>query len=66
MKYHFYLCPTGTSGPVGPCPIEALRRGDVGLKSDVDSFYASLNSYVRYFYEDEASGWGFSPFEQFR
>jgi len=59
-------CTEGTSSSVGPCPIEALRRGDIGLKNDVDSFYASLNSYVRYFYEDDASGWGFSPFEQFR
>jgi len=50
----------------GPCPVNALRRGDVGTREDVDSFYASLNSYVRYFYEDEESGWGYSPFRQFR
>ncbi|XP_018014264.1 hemocyte protein-glutamine gamma-glutamyltransferase isoform X2 [Hyalella azteca] len=54
------------SGSCGPCPIEALRRGEVGQRDDVDAFYASLNSYVRYFYEDEESGWGFSPFRQFR
>ncbi|KAF2351038.1 Transglutaminase N-terminal [Trinorchestia longiramus] len=54
------------SGSCGPCPIEALRRGDVGQRDDVDAFYASLNSYVRYFYEDDSSGWGFSPFRQFR
>jgi len=50
----------------GPCPVEALRRGDVGQRDDVDAFYSSLNAYVRYFYEDEESGWGYSPFRQFR
>jgi len=50
----------------GPCPVNALRQGDVGQKDDVDAFYASLNSYVRYFYEDDESGWGYSPFRQFR
>jgi len=54
------------SGSCGPCPIEALRRGDVGQRDDIDAFYASLNSYVRYFYEDDESGWGYSPFRQFR
>jgi len=54
------------SGCCGPCPVEALRRGDVGQRDDVDSFFASLNSYVRYFYEDGESGWGYSPFRQFR
>ena len=50
----------------GPCPVNALRHGDVGHKDDVDAFYGSLNAYVRYFYEDDESGWGFSPFRQFR
>lgn len=50
----------------GPCPVEALRCGDIGQRDDVDAFYASLNSYVRYFYEDDESGWGYSPFRQFR
>ena len=54
------------SGACGPCPVEALRRGDVGLRDDVDAFYASLNAYVRYFHEDDESGWGYSPFRQFR
>ena len=54
------------SGACGPCPVEALRRGDVGQRDDVDAFYALLNSYVRYFYEDDESGWGYSPFRQFR
>merc|ERR1712212_1131075 len=54
------------SGSCGPCPVEALRRGDIGQREDVDAFYASLNSYVRYFYEDDESGWGYSPFRQFR
>merc|ERR1719369_319605 len=54
------------AGSCGPCSIEALRRGDVGQRDDVDAFYASLNSYVRYFYEDDESGWGFTPFKQFR
>ena len=54
------------SGACGPCPVEALRRGDVGQRDDVDAFYASLNAYVRYFYEDDESGWGYSPFRQFR
>jgi len=50
----------------GPCPVEALKRGDVGQRDDICSFFASLNSYVRYFYEDGESGWGYSPFRQFR
>jgi len=54
------------SSVCGPCPVEALRRGDIGQRDDVDSFFASLNSYVRYFYEDGESGWGYSPFRQFR
>merc|ERR1739838_848490 len=52
-------------GMSGPCPVNALRHGDVGHKDDVDAFYGSLNAYVRYFYEDDESGWGFSPFRQF-
>jgi len=52
--------------PCGPCPVEALRQGEVGQKEDVDQFYASLNSYVRYFYEDNQTGWGYTPFRQFR
>merc|ERR1739838_1150540 len=54
------------SSVCGPCPVEALRRGDIGQRDDVDSFFASLNSYVRHFYEDGESGWGYSPFRQFR
>jgi len=55
-----------TARVCGPCPIEALRKGDIGQRDDVDSFFASLNSYVRYFYEDGESAWGYSPFNQFR
>jgi len=50
----------------GPCPVEALRSGDVGQRENADKFYATMNSYVRYFYEDDESGWGFSPFRQFK
>jgi len=32
----------------------------------VDTFYASINAYVRFFYEDDESGWGHSPFRQFK
>jgi len=53
-------------GPCGPCPVEALRRGDIGQRDDVDVFFSSMNAYVRYFYEDEESGWGYSPFRQFK
>jgi len=53
------------TGSCGPCPVEALRKGDVG-QDDVASFYSSLNAYVRFFYEDDESGWGHSPFRQFR
>jgi len=50
----------------GPCPVAALRQGDIGQRDDVDAFYSSMNAYVRYFFEDEESGWGYSPFRQFR
>jgi len=53
-------------GACGPCPVEALRRGDIGQRDDVDAFFSSINAYVRYFYEDEESGWGYSPFRQFK
>jgi len=53
-------------GACGPCPVEALRRGDIGQRDDVDAFFSSMNAYVRYFYEDEESGWGYSPFRQFK
>lgn len=52
---------------VDPCASlqGALRRGDIG-REDVASFYSSLNAYVRFFYEDEESGWGQTPFTQFK
>jgi len=53
-------------GSCGPCPVEALRKGDLGQKDDVDAFFSSMDAYVRYFYEDEESGWGYSPFNQFK
>ena len=65
IKFKFEYSST-VHGLNGPCPVHALYNGDVGQNGDVDAFYASLNPYVRYFYEDDESGWGFSPFRQFR
>lgn len=53
-------------GSCGPCPVEALKAGDIGQRDDVDAFFSTMNAYVRYFYEDEESSWGYSPFKQFR
>jgi len=53
-------------GSCGPCPVAALKAGDIGQRDDVDAFFAAMNAYVRYFYEDEESSWGYSPFRQFR
>ena len=54
------------SGSCGPASCEAVRKGDVGCSDDTDAFYSSLNAYVRYYFEDEGSEWGFSPFRQYR
>ena len=61
-----YLSTSVVKGSCGPCPVEALRKGDLGQKDDVDAFFSSMDAYVRYFYEDEESGWGYSPFNQFK
>lgn len=55
----------GHRSSCGPCSVEALKRGDIS-QDYVASFYSSLNSYVRFFYEDDESEWGHSPFNQYR
>ncbi|KAK4298187.1 hypothetical protein Pmani_029452 [Petrolisthes manimaculis] len=54
------------SSDYGPCSIEAVKKGDVGYCHNTPSFFSLFNSYVRYYYEDEESEWGYSPFMQHR
>ena len=44
----------------GPAPVEAIRRGEVGLGFDVPFVFAEVNADVCHFMEDPKSPWGFS------
>lgn len=48
----FYQC--------GPAPVEAIRRGEVGLGYDVAFLFAEVNADVCHFVEDDKSSWGFT------
>ena len=44
---------------LGPAPVEAVRKGELGLGYDVDFVFAEVNSDVRTFLSDPTSPWGF-------
>ncbi len=44
----------------GPAPLEAVRRGEVGLGFDVPFLFAEVNADVCHFVKDENSEWGFT------
>ncbi|XP_042232453.1 hemocyte protein-glutamine gamma-glutamyltransferase-like [Homarus americanus] len=50
----------------GPSSTEALKKGDVGYSQDTGAFFSALNSFVRYYYEDDDSEWGYTPYMQNR
>nr|XP_045590477.1 hemocyte protein-glutamine gamma-glutamyltransferase-like isoform X1 [Procambarus clarkii] len=50
----------------GPSSTEAVKRGDVGFSQDTSAIFSALNSFVRYYYEDDDSEWGYSPYMQHR
>lgn len=54
------------SNGCGPCSAEAVRKGDVGYSHETAALFSCLNAYVRYYYEDDDSEWGYSPFRQYR
>ena len=43
----------------GPAPVEAVRRGELGLGYDVDFVFAEVNSDIRTFLSDPSSDLGF-------
>ncbi len=43
----------------GPAPVEAIRRGEVGLGFDVPFLFAEVNADICHFVEDENSKWGY-------
>ncbi|XP_071533405.1 hemocyte protein-glutamine gamma-glutamyltransferase-like [Panulirus ornatus] len=50
----------------GPSSVEAVKKGDVGLSLDTSAMFSALNSFVRYYYEDDDSEWGYTPYMQHR
>ncbi len=44
----------------GPAPVEAIRRGEVGLGYDAPFVFSEVNADVCHFMEDSKSSWGFS------
>lgn len=44
----------------GPCPVEAIRRGEIGLSYDTPFAFAAVNADIFHFQEDRDSTWGFS------
>ncbi|XP_071527713.1 hemocyte protein-glutamine gamma-glutamyltransferase-like [Panulirus ornatus] len=54
------------SNGCGPSSVVAVRKGDVGFSQDTVTLFSTLNSFVRYFYEDDDSEWGYTPYAQHR
>ena len=44
---------------LGPAPVEAVRRGDLGMGYDVDFVYSEVNADVQTFLADPNIDWGF-------
>ncbi len=44
----------------GPAPVEAVKRGEVGLGFDVPFIFAEVNADLCHFVEDSFSNWGFT------
>ena len=44
----------------GPAPLEAIRRGDIGLGYDVPFVFSEVNADIMHFHEDKTSDWGWS------
>jgi hypothetical protein len=47
----------------GPAPVEAIRRGDLGIGFETESFYSEVNADLCVYLPDKNSIWGFSPSE---
>ena len=43
----------------GPAPLEAIRRGDIGLGFDCPFVFAEVNADLMHWGEDDNSDWGF-------
>lgn len=43
----------------GPAPVEAVRRGEIGLGYDVPFLFSEVNADICHFVEDKSSPWGF-------
>ena len=44
---------------LGPAPVEAVRRGDLGMGYDVDFVFSEVNADVQTFLADPNIDWGF-------
>jgi len=55
-----------TSSGCGPSSAEAVKKGDVGYSYETAALFSALNTFVRYFYEDDDSEWGYTPYRQYR
>lgn len=38
----------------GPCPVEAIRRGEVGLNYDCASFFSDVNAEINVYLPDKS------------
>jgi hypothetical protein len=43
--------------------VEAIRRGDLGIGFETESFYSEVNADLCVYLPDKNSIWGFSPSE---
>ena len=43
----------------GPSPVQAIRRGEVGIPYDTPFVFAEINADVCKFVRDDSSRWGF-------
>ncbi|XP_047471047.1 hemocyte protein-glutamine gamma-glutamyltransferase-like isoform X3 [Penaeus chinensis] len=54
------------SNGCGPSSAEAVKKGDVGYSYETSALFSALNTFVRYFYEDDDSEWGYTHYRQYR
>ena len=50
----------------GPTPVEAIRRGDLGIGFETESFFSEVNADLCVYLLDKTSNWGFSLSESNR
>ena len=58
--FHSISCNFADFYQCGPAPLEAIRRGEIGLGYDVAFVFAEVNADLCHFMEDPKSSWGFT------